>query len=496
MAFRSRWSARAKALWPHVRVVRVFGTDGSSSWEVHLVPRRADIVVPEPRPKPVRKPAAPPSAAPPPAPAPTTQTWPAPERPATDLPRRPAPAESGRERLPRPSPYSQPAQAPPNRFRAPPGRAATAAPVPPVPEVVDLFQPATPPEGLPAATEPAPVPLPAGPAAARPLPAYTWVQLRSGPGHGDQGREVNRYMVTIRASIDLGPALREPDVGAALRRLSHDPADRLRRDDVVTELAAVPSSSRFTTTIFDLSTLHTDGAEAFLDGLLVIRNQGVQVGEQGGRPHHLTYVTTPTAEATRLLELNPRLAGALVDHLCPSPSGTGEGDQLDRLLRTARAGQEQPPNGQPRLLRLSAWERGTVLRIEHLDAGSDPATGARRVQVDRLLDDPEPLTSRNGSTPANGVHRSHLNGSAPVNGSTPPILEQRQAGEPAPDDPDRPEIDDPDRILELDSRTLDLHPSLGQYLAALSDHIGYEVGTRPEVDPERDDDHDHGVTGR
>jgi hypothetical protein len=131
-----------------------------------------------------------------------------------------------------------------------------------------------------------------------------------------------------------------------------------------------------------------------------------------------------------------------------------------------------------------------VLRIEHLEDGADPATGARRVQVDRHLPAPEP--------PAG----PHLNGSAR------PIHEQRQVTEPAADETARPAIDAPDRILELDSRTIDLHPSLGQYLAALSDHIGYEVGTRPESDPdssaepadqlERDDDHDRGfgVTDR
>jgi hypothetical protein len=57
-------------------------------------------------------------------------------------------------------------------------------------------------------------------------------------------------------------------------------------------------------------------------------------------------------------------------------------------------------------------------------------------------------------------------------------------------------IDDPDRILELDPRTLDLHPSLGEYLAALSDRIGYEVGTRPTETDQDDGDLGFGVAGR
>jgi hypothetical protein len=647
MAFTSRWGARMKARWPHVRILRVFGTDGSRAWEIYLLPRQADVVYPAPKP-PKAKPAPPPAAntsppttaspqvnalpligpatqtpavpepqirlAPPtdrPAQPPADPTWTTPAinvqevSPATDLPRRPTPAESGRERLPRPSPYLQPPRKPPSRYRDPPvfkvfGRdpitpaepdqarprtepaavepevsrptAEPAASEPvavepvaveraafqPVDDVPDLFQPMTPPRparsptparaSLPHRSPPRPLPPPAPPppAAQPPAPppvvlppveapspaapvaveaakveaakdeaskagpaAYTWVHLRGVPDGppGDPHRHVSRYMVTIRASVDLDAALRQSGVNAALRRLAQDPEDRTRRDDVVAELTAAPTPTRFTTTIFDLSTLRAAGEEGFLDGLLVIRNQGIQIGEQGLRPHHLTYVTTPTAEATRLLETNPRLAGALVDHLCPVPSAAAEVEELAHLVHEAIAERDRPasgpPNGKARP-GLPPRGPGTVLRIEHFDGGR---MGSRNVHVGRHIPGSEPSASAlpiNGSGPKIDttappeVQSSPKTVSSPDSSpEVPPVtaLPHANGSAPAADVPSagterkpRPTIDAADRILELDPRTIDLHPSLGQYLAALSDHIGYEVGTRAEPHP----DPDHG----
>jgi hypothetical protein len=307
---------------------------------------------------------------------------------------------------------------------------------------------------------------------------YIWVQLRqvNGEQDADHNRLVNRYMVTIHATVDLAKALRQSQVNDVLYRLARDPGDRRLRDDLVAELTAVPCPPRFATTIFDLSTLRTTGDENFLDGLLVIRNQGIQVGEPGLEPNRVTYVVTPTLAATRFLEGDPELAGALADHLCPSPSGSGKGADLNGLLREAIDEHELTAISRPRApdlpsaQRRAGSERGTVLRIEHLDG---VLVGSRTVRVKRHIVEPR----MPGNLGRNGV------------------ISQPNAPERAA----QPSIDDPDRILELDPKTIDLHPSLGEYLAALSDHIGYEVGTRPDSRSELNQDagdSDFGIAGR
>ena len=130
---------------------------------------------------------------------------------------------------------------------------------------------------------------------------------------------IEDYRLTIRTGLDHTRLLDGTAVAAALDELAAAPEDEHARDRAAGALTSpalwAPGEQEYQETLL-LSVLGSDRS-ALLDGVLILRSQGVLGGDPLRRRDRFDYALARTAEAAELLDGNPALAQALVDRFCP-----------------------------------------------------------------------------------------------------------------------------------------------------------------------------------
>jgi hypothetical protein len=181
--------------------------------------------------------------------------------------------------------------------------------------------------------------------AAEPVRSRRW-RLRDGEGRtigrvelvetrdaviGVHSVRIDDFRLTIRTGLDHSRLLDGPTVAAALDGLAAAPQDEHARDRAADALTSphlwAPGGPEQQETLL-LSVLGSDRS-ALLDGVLILRSQGVVGGDPQRRRDRFDYALPRTAEVAELLDGNPELARALVDRFCPrEPAALGPLDDL------------------------------------------------------------------------------------------------------------------------------------------------------------------------
>jgi hypothetical protein len=257
------------------------------------------------------------------------------------------------------------------------------------------------------------------------LPAWTWEGIEGGRNVqvGDTVWQVERFTVTVETGIDFDEALRRIEVHDAFRQLANDAQDFDHRRAVVVALTAGLHWPFLGRSTFALATTRiTAAVVSALDGVFVLRSQETRNGGPGssasaggwgdssgpagypgtgGAPGSgsgsagsasagdIAYLVAPTTAATALVEHDPDLVVALVDHLAPpaapptptssaaqpaagpapapgATAGTRSGDDLHRRL-TAAVARTDPALGPRSGLPLSPPSQEAVFRIQQAD---------------------------------------------------------------------------------------------------------------------------------
>jgi hypothetical protein len=194
---------------------------------------------------------------------------------------------------------------------------------------------------------------------------------------GDHNLQVDRYHVQVNASVDLASALRQGRVVRALCALMAAPQ---RSDLRVRAVGALtdPVWSGPGRTSFDLSAARTVD-DSWWDWLLILRPQGVQIGDHSQQTNTFAYVISPTIEGAVLLAGEPSLAAALVDVICPPVPGSDDKAALAARMHDAvRAIGVDLDYGGTRALSRPAPVAGELLTLNRVDGA---AVGSNNVQV-------------------------------------------------------------------------------------------------------------------
>lgn len=211
------------------------------------------------------------------------------------------------------------------------------------------------------------------------LPAWTWEGSEAGRDVqvGDTVWQVDRFTITVETGIDFDEALRRIEVHDAFRQLADDAQDFDHRRAVVMALTAGMHWPFLGRSTFALATTRiTAAVMSALDGVFVLRSHETRntgststssTSSSGSTssPGDLAYLVAPTTAATRLVENDPDLVVALVDHLDSRTPAVRTGDDLHQRLSAAATRATPNPAPDPRGGRpLTPPSQEAVFRIQ------------------------------------------------------------------------------------------------------------------------------------